>query len=496
MQKLIELVDRLGAPRVVLVGDFMLDRWVYGEAERLSQEAPVPVLRVIRSDERTGAAGNVAAAVAALGGRVSCVGAIGDDEPGAKLRELLAAAGAKAGGLLAVAGRPTTVKTRYVGLAQHKNPQQILRVDTEVTDGLDEAACAALARSLAEAVSGDCVLAIQDHNKGVITDRSAEALIALARGAGRRVIVDPALVSDYSRYRGATLLTPNRYEAALASGVKIDGEASRRQAADRILDVTGAEAVMITLDREGIYLAWPGGQTHSYPPRTRAVYDGTGAGDAVLAAVAVAVAEGWSLPDATDLANVVGGLEVERFGVVPIARREVSEELRRIVGLRGSKVLLREPLAEELARRRTRGEKIVFTNGCFDLLHMGHVRYLQQARKLGSCLVVAINSDESVRGLKGESRPVIGQDERADMLGALECVDYVTIFDEDTPIPLLETLRPDLLVKGGTTDAVVGREVVEAHGGEVRTLDAFQGLSTTRIIERIVNSRSPRKGAE
>jgi len=253
---------------------------------------------------------------------------------------------------------------------------------------------------------------------------------------------------------------------------------------------------MVTLDKEGIFLLSQGQTSRRHPPKPRAVYDGTGAGDAVLASVAVALGQGWDYADAGDLANIVGGLEVERFGVVAISKQEVLDELRRIIGLRGPKTLHRDPLAEELSRRTRRGETIVFTNGCFDLLHMGHVRYLQRARELGSCLVVAINSDDSVERLKGADRPVIGQDERAEMLGALECVDYVTVFEEDTPIPLLKLLRPDLLVKGGTTAEVVGRETVEGYGGKVMKLDLVDGLSTTEIIDRIVGRNDKSKGAD
>jgi len=497
MQKLIEDLEALGSPRVVLVGDYMLDRWVYGDTERLSQEAPVPVLRVARTEERTGAAGNVAAAIVALGGQVSCVGVTGDDAGGEKLAELLNDAGAEARSLMRVKDRPTTVKTRYVGLAQHKNAQQILRVDHEVTDDIPAEARRELMGLLDRELAADApIVAIQDHNKGVLTDESTPEIIARATGSGRPVIVDPALIGDYGRYRGATLLTPNRYEASLASGVEITDQESLELAARRLIECTQAEAVMITLDREGIFLlseAWAG---RRHPPRPRAVYDGTGAGDAVLASVAVALGQGWDYASAADLANIVGGLEVERFGVVAISKQEVLDELRRIIGLRGGKTLHRGPLAEELARRRQRGETIVFTNGCFDLLHMGHVRYLQQARELGSCLVVAINSDDSIKRLKGPDRPVIGQDERAEMLGALECVDYVTVFEEDTPIPLLELLRPELLVKGGTTSEVVGREVVEGYGGKVMKLDLVEGLSTTEIIDRIVSRNNKSKGAD
>ncbi|MGC9454924.1 MAG: D-glycero-beta-D-manno-heptose 1-phosphate adenylyltransferase [Phycisphaerae bacterium] len=489
MDALLEKLETMGSPRVALVGDFMLDRYVYGNAERISQEGPIPVLRAIREETRVGGAGNVAAGILALGGEVSCIGVVGQDKAGEELLRLLAARGAETASLLRLEDRGTTIKTRYVGLTQGRNRQQMLRVDAEADGPLGDEVRATLRAALRGRMQEYDVLAIEDYGKGVVSEQFATELIAEARKASCPVVVDPARIEDYGRYRGATLLTPNRFEAELASGVKITDDESLQRAAGQILLAADAEAVVITLDKEGAYLHTSGEQKgRRLPSRPRTVYDGTGAGDAVMAMLSVAIGEKMSYPDAVALTNVAGGLEVERFGVVPIEREEVAEELRRIIGLRGGKTMSRERLAEEVARRRERGETIVFTNGCFDLLHMGHVRYLQQARELGNCLIVAVNSDDSVRRLKGPRRPVISQDERAEMLGALECVDYVTIFDEDTPIPLLELLRPDVLAKGGTTGEVIGRDVVEAYGGKVLTLDKVEGPSTTRIIERIVES--------
>jgi len=243
------------------------------------------------------------------------------------------------------------------------------------------------------------------------------------------------------------------------------------------------------LDREGAFLITPDGPgrvlPHSHP---RDVYDVSGAGDVVLAALAVGLACGCTPGEAVDLANVAAGLEVERAGFVPVTRQDVIDELHHLIGLREGKVVSREFLASQVAVRRNRGERIVFTNGCFDLLHAGHVRYLQQARQLGQCLIMGLNSDESVRRLKGADRPIIPENERAEMLAALECVDFVTIFDEDTPEALLELLKPDVLAKGGTTPVVVGRDIVEGYGGEVLTLDPVEGTSTTAIIERILDN--------
>jgi len=488
MNDLIEIVEGFSSPAVTLIGDFMLDRYVYGDAERVSPEAPVPVLRSVRGESRTGGAANAAAAIMGLGGRVTCIGVTGQDKSSDELGGLLASSGAVTSTLIRIPQRLTTVKTRYVGLAQHRHAQQMLRVDDESIEPLSEA----VQNSLRAAVKGqlkDCqIIALEDYDKGVLSDSLTPKIIEDARKAECPVIIDPAMISDYRRYRGATLLTPNRYEAELASGIRITDDESLERAARQVLLITDADAVVITLDKQGAFLVERSGLVQRIATRPRSVYDVTGAGDEVLATLAVAIAEGCSNAQAVALANIAGGLEVERFGVVPITRDEIVNELRRMIGLRGGKVMDRKRLAKDLTRRRKQDETVVFTNGCFDLLHMGHVRHLQEARELGSCLVVAINSDQSIHRLKGPARPVIAQDERADMLASLECVDYVTIFDEDTPETLLKLLRPDLLVKGGTTSEVVGRQIVEGYGGKVLTLQAVQGLSTTEIINRIIDS--------
>ncbi len=488
METLLKSLEQLGRPKVMLVGDFMLDKYVYGYAERISPESPVPVLNVVRHEYRMGGAASAAAAVAALGAEVICAGAVGDDGDGAELTRLLKEAGADTSAVIPLADRRTTVKTRFVGLAQHRHPQQMLRADAEDAFPLRGEGAHMLLSAVKERLKDCDVVALEDYNKGVLCPELITQIIAAAREAGKKIIADPACIENYSRYEGATVLTPNRYEASLAGGLNVTDDESMRRAAEAIMQSTSAHAVIITLDKEGAFLLTHGGPPRTIATRPRNIYDVSGAGDEVLAALAVAIAAGWDYDRAVRLANVAGGLEVERFGVAPISRKEIADELTHILGLRNGKIYDRGKLAEELNRRQHGGDKVIFTNGCFDLLHMGHVRYLQQARRLGNCLVVAVNSDESVRRLKGSSRPVIGQDERAEMLASLECVDYVTIFEEDTPAELLELLRPDVLVKGGTTDVVVAREIVEGYGGEVLTLEKVEGLSTTGIIERILNS--------
>lgn len=490
MNQLIEQLQQLGSPRVAVLGDLMLDRYVFGDAERLSPEAPVPVLKAVRQEERLGGAANVVGAVVALGGRAMALGLRGEDAGGEALSAMLQALPAEIAGLRTTSARPTIVKSRYVGLAQHRHAQQMLRVDDESTAPLTPEEREVLQDAVEHALGSADVLALEDYDKGLLNDEDTPRWIARAREMGKPVVVDPARLDCYDRYRGATLLTPNRYEAELLSGIRVDSPRSMEQAAEAVLHAADADAVAITLDREGMYVKRRGQTGRQIPTRPRSVYDVTGAGDVVMAAFCVAVAGGLSFEDAAALANVAGGLEVERFGVVPVTRREMIDDMRRTLGQRGSKVLDRSQLAAELERRKSRGEKIVFTNGCFDLLHVGHVSYLQQARDEGSCLVVAINTDQSIRRLKGSSRPIIPQQERAELLAALECVDYVTLFDEDTPEELLRLLQPDVLVKGGSTDVIVGREIVEHHGGRVARLDLVEGRSTTSIVDDILRQHN------
>ena len=487
MRRLIHVVESLASPKVALVGDFMLDRYVHGDIERISPEAPVPVFRVVSRESRPGGAGSVAMNIIAMGAKVHCTGLIGQDHPGDELIELLTSASAETAGIIKLPDRPTTLKQRLIGLAQHRHRQQILRIDEESYDNVSKSVFATLRASVRSALSDCQVVALEDYDKGVFSDANTPELIADVRKVGLPVIVDPARIGDYRRYRGANVITPNRTEAELASGMKITDGKSLERCAAQLQMSTSADAIVITLDKQGAYLFEKDKGGRIIPTRPRAVYDVAGAGDTVLAMLAVAIAGGCCMEDAVALANVAGGLEVERFGVVPVSREEILDELHRIVGLRGKKVIRRKDLQREVKRRKRAGETIVFTNGCFDLLHIGHIRYLHQARQLGSCLIVAVNSDESVRRLKGPGRPIIGQDERAEMLSALEYVDYVTIFDEDTPNTLLKLLKPDILVKGGTTEKIVGAEIVERYGGKVCKLDVVEGMSTTAIINRIVN---------
>ena len=481
-ERLRQVLDRLGRPRVLVLGDLMLDRYVHGDAERISPEAPIQVLKAALEENRLGGACAVANNLSALGARAELVGVVGRDGTGERLLAMLRETGVGVAGVRRVSDRPTTLKTRFVGRAQHRIPQQVLRVDREVDRPVDRATESALARSVERGLKRAAVLVVSDYAKGVVTRGVAQRAIRAARRRGVPVLVDPIRNSDYSHYRGATLLTPNRVETEVASGRKIVGAASLAEISRGLIGRLKLEALAITLDKEGAYLAERGRRGRMIPTRPRNVFDNAGAGDMFISALAVAVASGANLADAVALANVAGGIEVEKFGVQTVSREEIASDLMATGGKRRS---LRE-LAADLKRDRRNGLRVVFTNGCFDLLHHGHVEYLEFARTQGDRLVVGLNSDASVRRLKGAGRPLVGEADRARVLAGLAAVDYVVVFEEDTPAKLIRAVRPDVLVKGEDWRAkgVVGSEFVESYGGRVVLAPLAAGASTTGLIER------------
>lgn len=486
--RLIEIVESFHKQRVLLVGDLILDRYVYGDAERISPEAPVPVLTKRHHEERVGGTGSVAASLVTLGMKVTCGGVVGLDDEGHRIRAMLDDLEIGTRGVLPVMDRPTTTKTRFVGLAQHRHRQQLLRLDTELREGLTPDDEKRLLEIITRFIPAVDVVCIEDYDKGVVSETLCQQIIQSAKEHKKPVLVDPARLKDYSKYRGAAALTPNRSEFCIAAGLDNDRLPDIRSAAARFADSLGLEALLITLDREGAMLRVRGEEPAHVPTRARSVYDNTGAGDAVLAMLAAAVAAGASWLDAARLSNIAGGLEVEKFGCVPITREEVIADLRLADGDGSGKLRSTEDLVSELALRRQRGDSIVFTNGCFDLLHPGHIRFLARCRELGTVVVVGLNSDASVRSQsKGTDRPICNQRERAEMLAAIQYVDYVVTFDEPTPEEIIRKLGPDVLVKGKdwADKGVVGRQFVESHGGKVVLLDLVEGFSTTNLLERI-----------
>jgi D-beta-D-heptose 7-phosphate kinase/D-beta-D-heptose 1-phosphate adenosyltransferase len=494
---LINLVEGLGRPRVLVLGDLILDRYTWGDAERVSQEAPVILLREERREARLGGAANVANMLRGLEADVTLAGAVGDDADGRELRGHLEAAGVDCAGLVVDRDRPTTVKERFIGRAQQRHPHQILRVDREVRVPLGEPRAAELLAAIRAALPACQAVLISEYGKGVCTPGISRAVIAEARARGVPVVVDPSSSGDCRSFGGATAVTPNRLETKRATGREIATIDDAIGAGRRLCTQFELDHAFITLDSDGMVVVKSDGSAQHLPTRKREVYDITGAGDMVLAVIGLGSAAGIAPFDLARLANVAGGLEVEQIGVVPISRQEILADLLGGARTADDKVCTLEVLARHVAARQRLGQRVVFTNGCFDLLHVGHIACLEQAAREGDCLIVAVNSDESVRGLgKGPDRPIYNEQQRARMLASLEAVDYVTIFGEATPHAILARLKPDILVKGGTyrSDQIVARELVEAYGGQVKALGEVPGLSTTRVLERVRGERSGRIG--
>ena len=479
---LLRAIEELREPQVLVVGDPILDRYVSGTVDRISPEAPIQVLRHEREYESLGGMTAVAANLARLGARVKLAGLLGDDAEAARLRALLREAGIPDDGLVAEAGRPTTVKTRYIAASQHAR-QQILRVDRETRGAGGAEAERALMDAVREALGAADVMVLSDYDKGTLA--RCAPMIEAARHAGVKVIVDPK-GKDFSRYRGATAITPNRTEAGAATGRTVTTAADAAAAARDLLETLDLETVFVTLDRDGMFVLERGGQGAAIRTDPREVYDVTGAGDNVIAVLAYCLAGGLSPVTAAFLANVAGGIAVEHFGVVTVGWDEIAARIA--AGSGGDAKLVDPALLERLLEgARRAGRKIVFTNGCFDVLHAGHVDLLRQARAFGDLLVVGLNDDGSVRRLKGAGRPVNALPARAAVLGGLASVDYVVAFAEDTPGEIITRVRPDVLVKGEDwrDKGVVGREFVEGHGGRVELVKLVEGFSTTETLKKL-----------
>ena len=483
--------------RVMVIGDFMLDQHVYGAAERLSPDAPVPVLmagdpRDIK--ETPGGASNVASCLRALEAEVRCFGVTGGDPEGESLRRHLGAMGCEVSGVIVDPSRPTTVKRSLIGLAQHRHPQKMFRLDFESREPLGRAVVERLLGSILAAIGSVDVVCIEDYNKGVCSPTVCHAVIEEARRRGVPVLVDPAAIEDYGRYRGATAITPNRSEAELATGMSTPLDASvehNARLAARLLGDVQLEAVVLTLDRHGALLLERGGGTHAHPLHVptvaRKVYDVTGAGDMVLAALAVGRANGLAWDESVAFANAAAGLEVEVFGAQPIPLSSVRRSILALAGHANGKVRSLDDLLVELAVHRDAGHRIVLTNGCFDVIHAGHVAYLREARQQGDVLVVGVNADAEVRRQKGEGRPIFNERERLEILGELHCVDFLVVFREPTAHDLLRAVRPHVYVKGGDyrPEQVNEHELVRELGIEMRLLAHRPGLGSSSIVEKI-----------
>jgi D-beta-D-heptose 7-phosphate kinase/D-beta-D-heptose 1-phosphate adenosyltransferase len=472
------LLARLSGVRVACVGDVMVDRFVSGEVGRISPEAPIPVLARKTEEVMLGGAGNAARNVASLGGMAALVGVVGDDAAGNEAVSLVGLEPGIEGHLISRPGRRTTTKVRFVAAGQ-----QLLRVDSEESEPIDRSTAGSLATAVAHACDGAGAVLLSDYAKGV----AVEPVVAACRAAGLPIVVDPK-GRDFARYGQVAVIKPNAAELAGAVDMPTRTDAEVEAALVAALAACEAQAIVVTRASQGMSVLVRGGTPRHFRARPREVFDVSGAGDTALAALGLALGSGSELDEAIQLAILASGVAVEKAGTAVVRPEElIDAELGAHSAPMHAKIATLDRLRDETARWRARGLRVGFTNGCFDILHRGHVAYLAQARSWCDRLVVGLNSDASVRRLKGEDRPINDLEARAIVLAGLAGVDLVTPFDEDTPIQLIEAARPDVLIKGAdyTVDKVVGADLVQGWGGEVRLADFVDGWSTTAAIAKM-----------
>jgi D-beta-D-heptose 7-phosphate kinase/D-beta-D-heptose 1-phosphate adenosyltransferase len=491
MTALTAVLAGISGRRVLCVGDVMVDRFIYGDVKRISPEAPVPVVHIIRESSELGGAGNVVRNLAALGASCAFVSAVGDDAAGRAVAEMLNGLPTVEPYLRVSRDRETTIKSRFFSMDGH----HLLRADRETVAPLSLADVSDLERAVASQIAHVDAVILSDYAKGVLAGTFAATVIAAARKAGKPVIVDPK-GTDYARYRGATIITPNRAELAEATGLAVDTDDAIIAAAVLLRDRFAVDAVLVTRSGEGMTLVLAGGAAYHLAAETREVADVTGAGDTVVATLTLALACGVSLPAAARIANVAAGVVVGRHGTAVASVQDIALAMRHAgLATAEQKVVDHASAIARVMDWRRQGLKVGFTNGCFDLLHPGHVSLLRQARAACDRLVVGLNSDASVRRLKGQDRPVQTESARAAVMTSLSPVDLVIIFGEDTPLAVIEALRPDVLIKGAdyARAQVVGGDLVESYGGRVVLADVVPTYSTTATIAALKTARPGHK---
>ena len=465
---------------ILVVGDVMLDRSIWGDVDRVSPEAPVPVLRSVRTTHAPGGAANVAMNLVGLGVHVTQGGFWGNDAEREALRAPLEAAGVHLAGMV-LSAHPTISKTRIVS-----RNQQLLRLDVESSEPHTPAEHQALLDGVLALVPAADAVVLSDYAKGALSPGLCQAVIRLARERRIPVLVDPK-DRDFSKYAGATTICPNLNELSLVTGIATHSVAALLAAAQTMVAELGIDYLTVTMSEKGIRILYRDATFHS-PTRAREVFDVTGAGDTVIATLAASVAGGLDPETAVNLANIAAGIVVAKTGTAPVSRNELVAAFTASARMQGpDKILDLDHLLVRVAEWRANGDRIVFTNGCFDILHVGHITLLEQCRAFGDKVIIGVNSDASVKRLKGPTRPVVGENERARVLAALGSTDAVVVFDEATPLELIRALRPDVLVKGGdyTSATIVGADDVSTWGGRVEIVPTVSGHSTTNTIRRM-----------
>lgn len=480
MDNLKKLIPKFQGKKILVFGDLMLDEHIWSRVSRISPEAPVPIADVIRIDHVPGGCGNVAANIAALGGIPYLVGVIGKDSSGDKLRRALVNAKISITFIITDPKRPTILKSRIIAASQH-----VIRVDREDRNEMSTGLKKQILEKLKKIIPQVDGIIISDYGKGMVNRETLQTIIGLARKTKKAVAIDPK-GSDYAKYKRATIITPNLNEAAVAAAVKIDSESALLKAGKKLLKLAQTDYVLITRGRDGLSLFSKEEVVH-IPAVPREVFDITGAGDTVIATLSLAEAGGASMKEAAMLGNAAASVVVGKIGTAPCYRDELEETLEGNEPI-AKKIKLRQEIGAIAQNLRNQHAKIVFTNGCFDILHLGHVRYLREAKKLGDILIVGVNSDPSVRALKGKDRPYVSELERAEILASLECVDYVTIFNELRPDELIRSIKPAIHVKGGDykVNALPEKKLVVSLGGKVVVIPPIKGRSTTNIVKRIL----------
>lgn len=463
-------------PHILVIGDLMIDHYLWGGCERISPEAPVQVVDIARETTVLGGAGNVINNLVTLGARVSVAGVIGDDDNGVELKKMLLSLGASCEGLIVQKERKTSKKSRIIA-----SNQQILRYDKESKEPIGQASVKNLIDYVAKVVDQCDMVILSDYGKGVVSEAVAQGIIAHAKAKGKKVLVDPK-GKDYRKYSGAYLLTPNKKEASEATGIAIKDDTSLREALLSLKLRCDLQCSMITLSEDGIAIYDE--TMRRYPTVAKEVFDVTGAGDTVIASLSFALSCGLSIDEAAPFANHAAAVVVGKIGSATVTLDEIETyESSLHQSSSDAHIKSQEEITAIVQRLKREGKRVVFTNGCFDILHVGHVKYLQEAKSYGDVLIVGLNSDSSVRELKGPTRPVNPQEDRAYILAALESVDYVVMFSDETPYELIKNIAPDILVKGGDYE---GKSVVGAQfAGELRLVQFVDGKSTTATISRI-----------
>jgi D-beta-D-heptose 7-phosphate kinase / D-beta-D-heptose 1-phosphate adenosyltransferase len=471
---------------VMVIGDLMLDQYFWGKVSRISPEAPVPIVNIERKTCSLGGAGNVALNLIALGCKVELLGIIGNDADGDELRQKVQSLGIDSKGLLLDPDRPTTVKTRIIS-----DSQQMMRLDSEVSSFISEDTERDLLKASLEIIDTVDVVILSDYAKGVLTDRFLSSFLEIANQKKIRVLVDPKR-KDFSAYANASAITPNRSESQNAISRPLVTDLDFELAATEFKDKHNFESVLITRSEQGMTLLSDGMIRH-FRTQAKQVFDISGAGDSVISVLAAGLAAGLSWQEATELANLGAGIAVQKVGTSPVTANELIQVLEQEgVSSVNSKILVIDELLRKIAGWRSEGKKIAFTNGCFDILHVGHVVYLDKTRSLADILVVGLNSDASVRRLKGSQRPINIETDRARVLAVLEPVDAVILFEGDTPIDLITAIKPDILAKGADykEEDVVGAEFVRSYGGDIQLISLVDGRSTTGTLTKISKDKN------